>query len=169
MAAGSSTRAGQDPAQAPVPEVRPKPPPAPLYSSSPAGPPYKESPRRAARGLQRLTQVRALSPSSPSSHIADTPLLCSLQKHLDEDPPACSPGLVWVEDLETVTRGWRSRRPQGCERWDLGAACSCLGDGTVVSAVCSSRPLCGLRRNVSLYRLCVGGGVINVIAVSVCE
>ena len=35
-------------------------------------------------------------------------MIISLQKHLDDDSPACLAGLEWIEDLETVIWGWRT-------------------------------------------------------------
>ena len=72
------------------------------------------------------------------------------QKHLDDDSLA---GLLDLSGSRTLRPSqWaRDREGYGCERWDLGAAHSCCGDGTFVLAVGSSRPLHELRRNVSLY------------------
>ena len=58
---------------------------------------------------------------------------------------------MWVEDLETVIKGWRRRRLSSCERWDLGAARPCLVQRQFVSAACPSRRSFGLCRNVPLY------------------
>ena len=63
-------------------------------------------------------------------------------------------GLVWIEDLETVTMGWRTRRPR-VGTMGLGCGVLVLYRWDRVLAAGSSWPLRELRRNVSLYILCL--------------
>ncbi|PSR72369.1 hypothetical protein PHLCEN_2v11712 [Hermanssonia centrifuga] len=92
-------------------------------------PPYKSSPRR-------LLTFNAKTQLSKASRRWFARLLA---------------GMVWIEDLETVIKGWRVRRPMVANDGTWVRRIRALLMGHYVLAVGSSRSLYELRRNVSLY------------------
>ena len=91
-----------------------------LYSSS--------HPYNAESRLQFPYNAKPTGEPAVVLHTLRTPtdLPHSLQKHLDEDPPACSQDWCGSRTLRPSQGAGEREDDIGRERWDLGAARSCL-------------------------------------------